>query len=162
VHHESTPSPASLSTRKELLADRAEAELDRLRVAKPELESRIDRAAGILLLQLSSPPRSRPIRCRVGAMGPTFLVNSVTDRGGTYVINPRFFTCSCPDFSRRGKGCKHALAAFVLWRLAAEPSRPCACIDGWVYLTAETINQETGEMHEATTRVPCRRCSGPA
>lgn len=164
MQDKSTASPAPPSTPKEVLADRIEAELDRLRVARPHLEARIARATNILLLQLSSPPRSRPIRCRIGAMGPRFLVASGTSRGAVYTVNPKVWACSCPDVHRTGKkGCKHALAAFVLWRLAAAKDRPCACIDGWVFVGhTELVHEDTGEVVESFDRIPCRRCGGPS
>src|SRR5215211_2372256 len=62
VAEHSVSPPALPSTPQELLAERVEAELDWLRAARPALADRLDRAAGILLLQLSSPPRLRPVR----------------------------------------------------------------------------------------------------
>jgi hypothetical protein len=52
------------------------------------------------------------------------------------------------DAHRTGrKGCKHALAAYVLWRLDAPQDQPCACIDGWVYVGhTELVHADTGEV----------------
>ena len=59
------------------LAALIEAEIERIRWARPHLSSRLDRAANLLLLQLASPPRTRPIRVRIGADGKRrFLVAS--------------------------------------------------------------------------------------
>jgi hypothetical protein len=164
LSEDSLPAPAQSSTRKEFLAGQVEAELDRLRAARPALADRIDRAAGILLLQLSSPPRMRPIRCRVGAMGPKFLVSSGRERGATYVLRPHTWACSCPDQHRTGlRACKHSISCWILWKIGCEP-RPCACcIDGWVYVGhTELVNADTGEVVETVDRIPCRRCGGPA
>jgi hypothetical protein len=39
--------------------------------------------------------------------------------------------------------------------------RGCAlCIDGWVHLDEQIIDQDSGEVAEATNVVPCRRCRG--
>ncbi len=138
-----------------------EIELSRLRAARPHLEDRIDRASTILLHQLTSPPRQRPIRCRIGALGPKFLIRSSRDRGATYVINPKIWRCSCPDVHRTGKkGCKHVLASYVLWRLAADSERPCACVDGYVFIGhTELVNADTGEVVETVDKIACRRCN---
>jgi hypothetical protein len=56
---------ARASTNREGIAEIVEGELERLRRLRPSLQARIDRAGGILLLQLASPPRTRPVRVRV-------------------------------------------------------------------------------------------------
>jgi hypothetical protein len=40
-----------------------------------------------------------------------------------YVVDPASWACSCPDAHRHGKGCKHALACWVLWRASARPAQ---------------------------------------
>ncbi len=104
------------------IAERIEQELDRLRrfadAARPALATRIDRAGDILVTHLSC-RRSNVIRVRVGADGPRFLVSG--SGGAVYVVDPASWECSCPDAHRRGKGCKHALACWALWRASARP-----------------------------------------
>lgn len=48
--------------RRALLAERVEAEIERIREARPHLSSRLDRASNLLLLQLASPLASGPLR----------------------------------------------------------------------------------------------------
>jgi len=99
----------------EEVAGRVEDVLARLKQARPHLEGRIDRAATYLVLQLSSSPRTRPIRCRVRKTGKrVYLVDSVGNPGVVYEVDPSGWSCTCRDFFRNGLGCKHALSAFTL------------------------------------------------
>jgi hypothetical protein len=41
-----------------------------------------------------------------------------------YVVDPGDWSCTCPDHHRRGRGCKHALACWALWRASARPALP--------------------------------------
>jgi hypothetical protein len=111
----------------EHIAERAEREISRLRDMRPALSARIDRAATILVMQLSSPRRAKAMRVRVGADGPRFLVasGSASSAGAVYVVDPHTWSCTCPDHHRRnGSACKHAIACYVLWRCAcAEESK---------------------------------------
>ncbi len=112
------------------LADRIEAEIDRIRRRRPHLEDRLDRAAGILVTHLAC-PRQRVIRVRVGVDGQArFLVNG--KGGNVYTVLPADWSCSCPDYEYRGKGCKHSLAAYILRRavLPAQRKRTCDGCDG--------------------------------
>jgi hypothetical protein len=103
----------------EVIASRIEADLDRLRRHRPILAGRVDRAATVLIVHLSSPPRTRPIKCRVRKGGRrVYLVSSLTSGGVTYEVNPDSWTCSCPDFHRKGTGCKHGIASWALMRSA--------------------------------------------
>jgi hypothetical protein len=36
--------------------------------------------------------------------------------------------------------------------------RPCACLEGWVFIGFMDIDEETGEEVEVTHQIPCRRC----
>ena len=100
---------------KEQLADAVEEALARLRAARPHLESRLDGAATIVVVHLSSSTRTRPIKVRVRKNGrPVFLVASLTNGGAIYEVNPTDWSCSCPDFHRRGAACKHGIAAWIL------------------------------------------------
>jgi hypothetical protein len=106
------------------VADAVERELDRLRAARPHLDSRIERAENILVAHLSCKGTGRRvIRVRLGAGGHVrrFLVNG--SGGAVYTVDPADWQCSCPDAHRRGKGCKHALACWALWRISARPAR---------------------------------------
>ena len=92
-----------------------------MRAARPALSSRIYRAENILVTHFSC-RRQRVIRVRVRDGRPRFLVSG--SAGAVYVIEPVFWECSCPDASRRGKGCKHALACWALWRASVRPVLP--------------------------------------
>jgi hypothetical protein len=152
---QSVARPACTNTPNEVLAERIEQEISRLRAAKPELDSRIDRAANLLVVQLAAPKQARPVTLRVGAGGRvTFLVASLTQRGVVYAVDPDAWTCTCPDYHRRSVACKHIVIAYVLRRVATR--RGCRhCTDGVIYLT---VVKEDG--HEQDAPVPCRRCSG--
>jgi hypothetical protein len=105
----------------EHIAERAEREISRLRQLRPALSERIDRAATILVMQLSSPRRSKAMRVRIGTDGPRFLVasGSASSAGAVHVVDPHTWSCTCPDHHRRnGAACKHAIACYVLWRCA--------------------------------------------
>lgn len=104
------------------VAEAVERELDRLRAARPHLSARIERAGNILVAHLSCKGSGqRVIRVRVGAGGQArFLVHG--SGGAVYTVDPVGWQCSCPDAHRRGKGCKHALACWVLWRASARPA----------------------------------------
>ncbi len=145
------------------LAASIEAEIGRIREARPHLSSRLDRASNLLLLQLASPPRQRPVKVRIAADGERrFLVRSTSSRGVVYCVDPTTYSCSCPDAHRRGKGCKHSLACFILKRAArGARGKSCTlCVDGWVYMGEDLIDSETGEATTFHNPVRCRRCAG--
>jgi hypothetical protein len=120
VDRASLAHPARASTQAsplEHFAEAVEKELARLAAARPHLEDRIGRAAQLCVVQLSSAPRNRPIKCRVRKGGrPVLLVSSLAAGGVTYQVNPGSWECSCPDWHRRSAACKHGLAGWVLWR----------------------------------------------
>jgi ribosomal protein S27E len=64
------------------------------------------------------------IHVRVRDGRPRFLVNG--SGGAVYVVDPNGWGCSCPDAHRRGKGCKHSLACWALWRASARPANRVA------------------------------------
>ncbi len=98
-----------------LIADAVERVLARLKVVRPHLEGRLDRAATYLVVQLSTSARTRPIRVRVRKGGKrVMLVASLTSGGVTYEVDPASWSCSCPDHHRRAAPCKHSIAAWVL------------------------------------------------
>ncbi len=113
----SVPEAPRPSTTLELRAQRIEREVARLKEARPELVGRIDRAVTILVVHLSSPPRSRPLRCRVRGDGRSvLLVSSLSSTGAVYLVEPGTWQCSCPDFHRGSTGvCKRGLAGWILW-----------------------------------------------
>ena len=100
----------------QLLGERAEAELRRVRAARPHLRSRCERAEGILVSHLACGGSGVVIRARVrGGELVGFLVRG--SGGSVYRVEPwGSWRCSCPDHHRRGKACKHALACWALWR----------------------------------------------
>ena len=109
------------------IADRIEEEIARLRKKRPHLDVVIDRAAGILATHLSC-PKQRVIVVRIGLGGrPKFLVNSLSESGATYVINPVVWSCTCPAaHCRPGRPCKHVLSAYILWQAGQrEVKRTC-------------------------------------
>ncbi|MDP9437462.1 MAG: SWIM zinc finger family protein [Actinomycetota bacterium] len=140
------------------LAAKVERELERLRAKRPALSSRIDRAGSILVQHLAC-PRQRPIRVRVRDGKPRFLVNG--SEGAVYVVDPEAWTCSCPDAHRRGKGCKHSLATYVLWRVSRPaPKLPSCTACGGRFPHAELV--EITEDDESLTWFPgdrlCKSC----
>lgn len=99
--------------------DRIEQELCRLRAARPALASRISRAEHILVTQLSVSNGVRPVKVRVAADGSrSYTVSSGSKLSLSYSVDPEGFSCDCPDARRRGTGCKHAIACYVLDRVA--------------------------------------------
>jgi hypothetical protein len=99
-----------------------------------------------------------------------YLVPRCTGRG-FYTVDYAVEVCDCPDFQYHQENCKHILAVgiYVAKRrlrvsVAGDPfaaaggdhdhDRPCACLDGWVYVGYE---DEYGEEREAAYR--CRRCA---
>ncbi|MDP9475552.1 MAG: SWIM zinc finger domain-containing protein [Actinomycetota bacterium] len=106
------------------VAERIEAEIDRLRKKRPALADRIDRAANLLVTHLSC-RRQGVIRVRVRQGCPRLLVSG--SEGAVYVVDPADWSCTCPDFHRRGKGCKHGLAAYVLARASRPAPKPLPC-----------------------------------
>ena len=149
--------------RQVLLAEFIEAEIERMREARPNLSSRLDRAAALLLAQLSLPPQTRPIRLRIGTGGrrQRFLVRSLTSGGVVYCESPITFECSCPDAHRRGqgRGCKHSLAVYISRRVGRTQRRGCsACGRGWVFRSEEVLDPDSGEVVEAINPVRCTRC----
>ncbi len=104
----------------EQIAERVERELERVQAARPALASRVERAENILVAHLSC-RRQRLIHIRLSADGRAkFLVNG--SGGAVYVVDPASWECSCPDAHRRGKGCKHSIACWALWRASARPA----------------------------------------
>jgi len=143
-----------------LLAERIEAEIERIREARPHLASRLDRTSNLLLLQLASPPSQRPVKVRIAANGRRrFLVSSTSSGGVVYSVDPATYSCSCPDAHRRGVGCKHSLCCFILRRVSRTQRRGCsACDRGWVFSGEEIVNQETGEVSTFHNPTRCRAC----
>ncbi len=150
-----------------MIAGAVEETLARLKEARPHLETRLDRAAGLLVMQLSSRPRSRPIKCRIRRGGKrVLLVASLTSGGITYEVDPQAWSCSCPDFHRRGSACKHVLAAWTLERantpLPKAPPAEIAC-EGCGEVLPRALLVEVGEGQAEETLNPgmrvCRLCA---
>jgi hypothetical protein len=135
----------------ERIAGRVEEELERLRELRPALDARIGRASTILVGHLSS-RGARILKVRIGAdRRPRVLVASTSPRAGgaIYVVDPTDWSCSCPDYNRRGgEGvCKHAIAAYVLWRAGRRRGYCVACREG-------TVGEDGHDRP-----VPCERCA---
>ena len=108
----------------EAVAARIEQELARVRAARPHLAARVSRAENILVTHLSC-RRQRLIRVRVDRDGRArFLVSG--SGGAVYVVDPAGWSCTCPDFHRRGAACKHSIACWALRRASARPAPPCS------------------------------------
>ncbi len=116
--------PPALNTPLDALVAKIEQELERLRAKRPGLSSRISRAANILVTHLSC-RRQGVIRVRVRQGRSRFLVNG--SGGSVYSVDPADWSCSCPDHHRRDATCKHALAAYVLWRVSRPAPKLPAC-----------------------------------
>ncbi len=107
----------------EEIAAKAEAELERLRAARPALASRIDRAENIICRQLGSLKGYRPIRITLHPDGDhTYHVASDGKLGRSYTVNPGTGSCDCADYRRREAGCKHAIACWVIDRAYRVPA----------------------------------------
>jgi hypothetical protein len=81
-----------------------------------------------------------------------YLVPSCTGRG-SYTVDYREESCSCPDFKRHAETCKHIYAVGI--SLAKRRRRVCACVDGWVYVGYLDDNDV-----ERVASYRCRRCDG--
>lgn len=109
--------PAHQTTPLEEITEQVEQAIERLRIARPSLSTRIDRAEHILTTHLSC-TRQRMIRVRITADGHTrFLVKG--SGGAVYTVDPVSWQCSCPDAHRRGKGCKHSIVCWLLHKTGA-------------------------------------------
>ncbi len=74
----------------EQIAAKAEAELERLRAARPALASRIDKAESIVCRQLGSLNGYRPIRVTIHpAGGYSYRVLSDGKLGRSYTVEPQ-------------------------------------------------------------------------
>ncbi len=135
--------PTTPTTTIERIAEAVEAELARLRAARPALHSRIERAESIIVTHLSC-RRARVIRVRVRGGRARFLVSG--SGGAVYVVDPASWSCSCPDAHRHGKGCKHALACWALWRASARP----AGVEGFEHVGEKFVGRV----------LPLRQCAG--
>ena len=109
----------------ETIAEAVERELERVRAARPGLASRVERAEDIIVTHLAC-RRQRVIRVRTCGGRARFLVSG--SGGAVYVVDPASWECSCPDAHRRGKGCKHALACWALWRASAAQASPAGVL----------------------------------
>ena len=83
-------------------------------------------------------------------------------QGGYWKVDLDSETCDCPDFVHYGREydvpCKHIAAIAIAHATCRGPrqrreDRPCACVDGTVYLGVEEDGQERTEA------VRCRRCN---
>ena len=160
----STPEAQALEREREL-ADRLELEIDRLRRARPDLDARIDRATNILVTHLSCRSQN-VILVRVGVNGQRhILVASCTHRGAVYVVNPGDWSCSCPDYHRRGgEGpCKHVICCW-LWRASMLPrKRVCdGCQERFPRRSLTEVRHEHHNEEYFPGDALCRSCADAA
>ena len=150
-HDTAPPQTARAADPKQACSLSIEEELFRLYRARPELADRIDRASSLVVRQLSSPPRLSCIRVRVGRSGARFLVDSSTTPGAIYTVDPRRgFRCSCPDAISRGPGCKHSLAAWLLWRVSLSRDRGTCSGCGLRFRRGELVELHEGNHDDLT------------
>ncbi len=104
--------------------DHIEREIARLKAARPNLATRIERAEHILVTHLSTANGThKPIKVRVRADGSrSFVVRSGAKLRKVYTVKGSGFTCDCPDSRRRHSACKHGIACWLLERAARRPS----------------------------------------
>ena len=137
------------------IAASVERELARVSAARPGLASRVERAGDIVVTHLSC-RRQRVIRVRVRDGRARFLVSG--SGGAVYVVDPASWSCSCPDYHRRGAGCKHALGCYVLARV----SRPAPKLPACVSCGGCFPHGELAEVQESLTYneddLLCHRC----
>src|SRR5215213_8001757 len=103
--------------------DQVQAILDGAKAKCPDLSSRLDRAASLLVTR----------KVERGESGRVWFVQSETDTEKEYVVaifkgGP--WVCNCPDFQRRKLWCKHGLAVALLKRCQeqAEPPPPTPAV----------------------------------
>jgi hypothetical protein len=88
--------------------------------------------------------------------GDLWAVRSAT-HGGFHRVDLDAETCTCEDFEHFGRAndvnCRHIYAVAIAHGTRRGQRPPCACINGWVYLTIEEDGTERVEA------VPCRRCN---
>ena len=111
----------SLAHSRHAVLDALEDQIERLRRARPHLDSRITKAEPIIVTQLAC-PRRRIIRVHVGVGHMHYLVAGTG--GAVYTVDRNDWSCSCPDHHRRGGICKHAISCWVLERAAGAHVAP--------------------------------------
>jgi hypothetical protein len=139
------------------IAEIMERDIARLKSARPQLASRIERAEHILVTQLSTANGSRPVKVRVHADGSrSYSVRSGSKLCRFYLVDQRSWECECPDHRRRQAACKHALACWVLER-AYRPS-PVSGLEH-VSGVATRVLVDTAASEAASEGV-CSGCGG--
>ncbi|WP_162924553.1 hypothetical protein [Rubrobacter indicoceani] len=104
-----------------------EREIARLRAARPQFRSRIERAESIIVIQLSVPKSVRPVKVRIHSDGTrSYSVTSSSKLRRVYTVEAGTFACDCPDSRRRHAACKHGIACWLLEKMLEEAgnSRP--------------------------------------
>jgi len=136
---ESSASAHPSTYRIEEIARLAEAELERLRAARPALASRIDKAEAIVCRQLGSLNGYRPIRIAIHPDGGySYRVMSDGKLGRSYDVDPHTWSCNCPDYRRREATCKHGIGCWVLERAYTATKTKCH-----IDMTAPTRDSES-------------------
>jgi hypothetical protein len=104
VAHTASPTTPTL--------ERIEAELNRLRAARPELAHGISKAEDLLVTQLSAPAGVRPIKGRCNGHIHSYEVRSGSRLRKSYTVDRGAWTCDCPA----RKTCYHVIGCWVLER----------------------------------------------
>ncbi len=146
--------------------DRIEQELSRLRGARPQLASRVDRAEHILVTQLSVSNGTRPVKVRLHADGSrSYTVRSGSTLSRSYSVDPDSFSCDCADARKRGKGCKHAIACYVFDRMILAATRFATVFGEAVRGREESTHRRanaSGDSFAGTRRDPAQIMAGLA
>jgi hypothetical protein len=119
------------------VAEAMERDIARLKAARPNLGSRIERAEHILVTQLSTANGSRPVKVRCHA-----------DGSRSYLVSPESWSCECPDHRRRQEACKHALACWVLERAFGSSPLTVGASDECSGCGDRFAGRELVELHE--------------
>lgn len=101
------------------------------------------------------------IRVRVSRTGKArYLVDG--SNGARYTMDPADWSCSCPDAHRHGKGCKHALACWVLSKATRPATRPktarCDGCSTYVY-RRDLLDVPEGNITFFESERVCHECA---
>lgn len=127
---------------------RIEQELSRLRTARPEMESRIEKAEHLIVTQLSVPAHVRPIKAAANGSVHSYKVRSGSRLSKTYTVSRASWTCDCPAT----KTCYHVIGCWLLERASLSRRHATATPKvGHRHVPeglAEGLSTVTGEDHQ--------------
>lgn len=105
------------------IAGQIEAEIARLKKARPEMTERIEKAESLLVTQLSVSNGVRPIRVTIHADGSrSYTVKSGSRFSTIYQVDPESWSDNCPAT----KTCKHVIGCYILERVLFAKTAPCS------------------------------------